>query len=155
MDILRELNDEELNYIIQRLEANLPYAIKDLYFILTAKRCNELKDNYENISDRVLSVFYTHRNGVKENYTIFGITGKRDHKVWFFTFEESLQEVTECLQQTKLIRWNENLLFVTIHKEHTQPVLDHAARGNFNLKTDEDAAYYWLPKEEALKFKVE
>lgn len=154
MDILREINDEELDFIVDRLKANLPYTIRDLYFISAARRQKELAKSFQNISVKLLPTFYTHRKGLKENCTIFGITGEADHTVFVFTFDESLNELRECLEATKLIRWTERVLFATIHKEHTLPVLDQVKRLNVNQAFDEDAAYYWLSKEEAMQFDI-
>lgn len=154
MDILRKSSESEVNFIIDKLKENLPHHIKDLHFMLAAKRSSDLSKNFSNVSDKLLPTFYTHRNGLKENCTVFGITGERDHAVWFFTLQKSLQEVTECLEKTKLIRWNERVLFVTVHKRQTQPVLDVIAANNYELQQNEDAVYYWLPKAEALKFDI-
>jgi hypothetical protein len=154
MEILREITEEELNYVIRRLEENLPYAIKDLYYILAAKRSKSLEKKFTNISDKILPVFYVPRNGRKENCTIFGINTGRDHTVWFFTFEESIQELTDCLEKTKLIRWSEKVLFVTIHREHTNPIFDQIKIKNSNLCSNDEVSYYTLAKEEALKFQL-
>lgn len=155
MDILREMDEQELDFVIKKFEEHLPYTIKDLHFILGSRRSLELSRNFNNISARILPTFYTHREGLKENCTIFGVTGDDDHTVWFFTFEESLKELTECLEQTKLIKWNEKVLFVTIHKEHTKAILDCVTKNNYHLQWDEHASYYWLPKEKALQIQIE
>lgn len=157
MDILREISVVELDYIIERLRDKLPYAIKDLYYILGAKRSKELSKSYKDseISVKLLPTFYTHRNGNTENCTIFGITGEQDHTVWFFTFQDSLDELRECLEQTKFIRWTEGILFVTIHEEHTGPIFDCIEKFDYKLGVDDKVCYYWLSQEDALKFDIE
>lgn len=157
MDILREITETELDYIVDRLQEKLPYAIRDLYFILAARRNKELAKTIPNISVKLLPVFYTHRNGLKENCTILGIsgvTGDADHTVFAFTLDESLDELRECLAQTKLIHWTKRVLFVTMHYEHTKPVLDQVETLGVKLYSNEDAAYFWLSKDEALQFDI-
>lgn len=155
MDFLCEISDDHLEYVASRLQEKLPYAIKNLYYIKGAQRIRENSKAFENISKKLLPVFYTHPSGLKENCTIFGIThGKVDHTVWFFSFEESLSEVKECLAKTKLIKW-ENVLFWTVHRELMWPVLDYVAKNDLNLCDNEFASYYWMQKEEALKFDIE
>lgn len=155
MEILVESNDEELDYVIERLREKLPYTIKDLYYILAAKRSKEASKVMLDLSEKLLPTFYFHRSGLKENCTIFGITGESDHTVWYFTFEDSLSELRECLESTKLISWGSNALFVTIHKEHTGPLLDCIERKNCNLRSIDVCGYFWHPKEEALKLQIE
>lgn len=153
MEILREISDAEIAYIVSELEQRMPYAIKDLYYILAAKRSKEMARNFINISDKILPTFYVPRNGLKENCTIFGITTS-DHTVWFFTLEASLQELRDCLEKTMLIRWNDGVLFVTIHSEHIQPIMECVEKNGYKLKSDEPASYYWLQKDEALKYQI-
>ena len=74
LDILRGIDDEELNYIVKRLEDELPYTIQDLYFVIGAIRHKALAKNHTDVSERLLPVFYVHRDGSKENCTVFGIT---------------------------------------------------------------------------------
>lgn len=155
MDILREITDDELNYVIERLKENLPRCIKNLNYILGARRSRALARNFVGISVKLLPDFFVHRTGRKENCTIFGITGKGDRTVWFFTFQENLEELKECLENTKLIPWNEKILFVTLHKEHTWPLLDVIERRGHNMSFNEESGYYQLPREEALKFETE
>jgi Domain of unknown function (DUF5645) len=155
MDILRKISDSELTYIVSRLENNLPYPIKELHFILAAKRTKELSRNFSNISEKLLPKLYVPQNGSKENCTIFGITDESDHTVWCFTFQESLKELRECLETTKLIKWNRRILFVTIHKEHTRPIFNYVSSKSECSVVDYPASYYWLPIDDALKLKIE
>lgn len=155
MEVLREISDEELSYVIGRLREKLPYAIKDLHYILSAKKSREASKEMPDLSAKLLPTFFCPRDGLKENCTIFGITGETDHTVWYFTFEESLDELRECLERTKLIRWGENALFVTIHSEQTGPLLDCIERKNCFLRAVDNVAYFWQPKEEALKLHFE
>jgi hypothetical protein len=153
MDILRELSDEELDFVIEKLKRHLPYAIKDLLYILSAQKCKS--SGIEDLSDKVLPTFYTHRNGDKENCTIFGITGARNHTVWYFSFDDTLKEIRECIEQTKRIKWGEQFLFVTIHVEQIKPLLDYAHRNGYEIEDNEANSYYYLPIEEALKVTIE
>lgn len=156
MDILRELSDDELDFIKCKLKKHLPYAIKDLYFIESAEKCKHaMKSCDEKLSDKVVPKFYTHRNGKKENCTIFGITGECDHTVWYFSFDETLREITECLEETKLIKWGTRFLFVTLHTEQIQPVLEYAAKNRHAIESNEENSYFYLPSEIALNFKIE
>lgn len=153
MDILTEMNDEDLTFVIETLNQNIPYNIKDLYYILSAKKCKEALNASSNISNRVVPKFYSPRDGLKKNCTVFGITGPTDHTVWFFTLEESLREVKECLENSKLIRWNEGVLFVTLHKNFTTPILEIIQIHKYNMREHEPASYFWLPKEKAQALK--
>jgi len=155
MEILREINEQELDYFVKRLEERLPYAIKDLYHVLGAKRSKLLAKRLSVKSEKLNPTFYTHRNGIKENCTFFAITGERDHNVWLFTFQESLDELRECLEKTKLIRWHDRVLFVTVHRRHAKLILECINVDNQREVLDEEASYYWLEKEEALRFHIE
>lgn len=154
MDILRELSDEELNFIIKKLEEKLPYTLKDLYYIKSALKCRDELLNRKNLSDKVLPKLYTHRHGKREHCTIFGITGESDHTVWYFTFDDSLREIRECLD-TKFIMWGKKILFETIHVEQIDPILDYAKKHKLKVDVNEYAAFYMLSKREALSFNVE
>lgn len=154
MDILREISDEELHYIIQKLEERLPYTLKDLYYIKSVLKCREESCNHKNLSDKVLPKLYTHRNGKRENCTIFGITGERDHSVWYFSFDDSLREIRECLD-TQFIMWGTKFIFETIHVEQIDPILDYAKKHELKVDVNEYAAYYSLSIREALSFDVE
>jgi hypothetical protein len=155
MDVLREITDCELDYIVSRLKDNLPYAIKDLHFILSMRKSKKLSRNFKDISDKVLPTFYVPRDGAKENCTIFAITGDRDHTVWFFTFQESLEELRNCLKNTKLIQWTKKVLFVTIHREHVEAIFECVQENNYKLQANEEVSYYSLPKKEARRFNIE
>lgn len=154
MDILRVVSDSELDFVIERIKDNLPRNARSLNFIQAARRSRELWKNNSDVSEKLLPVFYTHRFGVKENCTIFAISGERDHLVWFFTLEEAVEEVKHCLENSKLIHWNKKLLFVTIHEEHTGIVLDVIKKKGCILIEDENAVFYILDREEALQFDV-
>lgn len=154
MDILREVTESELNYVIDRMKESLPRNIKNINYILSAQRSKNLSKNFDGLSGKVTPAFYTHRKGLKENCTIFGITSEADHTVWFFTLQESLDEVRECLENTKRIHYDQKLLFVTIHKEQTLVLLDFLEKKDDILVDDENAACYMLEKEEALKFEI-
>ncbi|CAO1383639.1 unnamed protein product [Diamesa serratosioi] len=149
-DILRELNDEELNYVLEKLKKKLPYAIRDYYFIQCALKFRESARNYNDVSVKCLPKFYTHYNGNKENCTIFAITGKEDHTVSAFTFEKCLKELKECFDRTELINWDQGVLIVLMHAEQTGVPLETIMHNGANLKDDERASYYWMTKEEAL-----
>lgn len=141
MDILRELSDDELTYIIERLEENLPYTIKDVYYIKSALKCREESRHRKiHLSDKILPKFYTHINGKRENCTIFGITGENNHTVWYFTFDDTLNEIRECLE-SKLIKWGTKFLFETIHVEQISSVLDFSKENGFKIIENEYAAY--------------
>lgn len=155
MEILREINEQELDYFAKRLEQRLPYAIKDLYHVLGAKRSKLLAKRLSVKSEKLKPTFYTHRNGIKENCTIFAITGESDHNVWLFTFQESLDELRECLKKTSLIRWHDRVLFVTVHRCYAKLILECINVDNQSEVSDEEASYYWLEKKEALRFQFE
>lgn len=154
MDILRELTEDEINFILEKLQEKLPHTIKDIYYLKTALKFREASKSHKNLSDKVLPRFYTNRNGIKENCTIVGITGERDHSVWYFTFDETLAEIRECLN-TNFIKWGLlEILFVTIHVEHIAPILDYARDNELNVKVNEFAAYYTLSREDALSLEI-
>lgn len=153
MDVLRELSDDELTYIVERLEENLPHTIKDVYFIKSALKFREEARHRKNLSDKVLPQFYTHRAGKREHCTIFGITGEQNHTVWYFSFDDSLKEIRECLD-SKLINWGTKFLFETIHVEQISSALDYANEKGFKIIENEYAAYYTLSREDALSFET-
>lgn len=67
MDVLRELREEELNYILEQLEKCLPHTIKDVHYIKTSIKTREVAKNLNEISDKVLPRFVMERESVKEN----------------------------------------------------------------------------------------
>lgn len=148
-DILREINDEELHYVLEQLKKNLPYAIRDYYFILCALKCRENAKNFSDVSVKCLPKFYTHYKGKRENCTVFAITGNDDHTVSAFTLEKSLNELKECFDRTELIKWDQGLLIVLMHTEQTVVPLHTIMKNRANLKEDRQASYYWMTKEEA------
>ncbi|KAG5680422.1 hypothetical protein PVAND_009930 [Polypedilum vanderplanki] len=152
MDILREINDEELEFIIEKLKTRMPYKLKNLHYILSAQKCKTSGIN--NLSDKTLPTFYTHRNGIKKHCTIFGITGERDHTVWYFTFDESLNEIRQCLNNTKFIKWNILSAFLTIHTEQIQPALDFISNKKLKIKQNKQNFYLYLPIEKAHNFDI-
>jgi hypothetical protein len=153
MDVLRELSDEELSYIIGKLEEKLPYTIKDVYYIKSALISREASRCRKNLSDKVLPQFYTHREGNRDHCTIFGITGENNHTVWYFSFDKSLKEIRECLD-SKLIKWGTKFLFETVHVEQISSVLDYATEKGFKIIENEYAAYYTLSLQDALSFET-
>ncbi|XP_070493588.1 uncharacterized protein [Chironomus tepperi] len=153
MDILRKLNKEELEYIKFRFEEHLPKSIKNLYYIYSAEKCKAESGKYSKLSDKILPTFYIYRNGLKENCTVFGITGEENHTIWYFSFDESMSEIKKCLEQTNLIKWNSKLCFVTLHAEQIQPILHLAARKG-KIIDNEENSYYYLPIERALNLKI-
>jgi hypothetical protein len=155
MDVLREMTESELDYVVSRLKDSLPYAIKDLHFILSMRKSKKLSRNFADISDKVLPTFYVPRDGIKENCTIFAITGDLDHTVWFFTFQESLEELRNCLKNTKLIKWTKKVLFVTIHREHVEAIFECVHENNYKLQENSEVSYYFLAKESAKEMKTE
>ena len=148
-DILRELNDEELNYVLEQLKKKLPYAIRDYYFIQCALKFREKAKNFSDVSMKCLPKFYTHYNGKKDNCTVFAITGNEDHTVSAFTFENSLKELKECFDHTELIKWDQGVLIVLMHAEQTVVPLQTIMNNGANLKEDKHASYYWMTMEEA------
>ncbi|CRK89759.1 CLUMA_CG003534, isoform A [Clunio marinus] len=152
MDILRELNDEELQYIMENLESKLPDTLMELNYILTVKRNKDLVKNIEHVSESFLPTFYTHRKGKKENCTFFAITGANDHRVWIFSYEESLREVKECLEQTSLIRWKDKIFFDVVNKKIASRIIEHINQNKFNLKLSVEGSFYYLEKEKVNQF---
>lgn len=77
MEILREIDDEEVNYIIEQCSENLPYAIRCYYFLMNMVewRRKIIEENLTDISQKCLPTFYTHRFGRKGNCTVLAITG--------------------------------------------------------------------------------
>lgn len=155
MDILRELSENELTYIKMRLKENFPKSIKNLYYIYSGEKFKAESKNYLKLSDKVLPKFYTCGSGLKENCTIFGITGEENHTVWYFSFEDSLNEINKCLEETNLIKWKTNkLYFITLDADQIQPILDYAARNGKKVENEENS-YYYLPIERAVDFDIQ
>lgn len=155
MDVLREITVDELNFIKSKLTEDYPRFIKDLNYISSAERCRKASKNFSDTSDRILASFFIPRNGKKENCTIFGITGPRDHTVWFFTLEESMQEAREVLNNSQLIRWSDGLIFITVYAKFTPLVEDCIKRNGYHLKEISIAGCHWLDKETASSLTVE
>lgn len=154
MEVLREINEEEMNFIETKLQKHLPYTIKDLHFIFSAKQTKKLAENYSNISAKILPKFYVPENGIKENCTVFAVTEQYDHTVWFFTLQESLDEVKECLKMTKLINWNK-VLFVAVHREHVKSIIECVERNDYKMLGSFPSFYYSLTLKEAKQFVIE
>ncbi|CAO1405511.1 unnamed protein product [Diamesa hyperborea] len=148
-DILRELSDEELNDVLKQLKEKLPYAIRDYYFIQCALKFKENAINFSDVSVKCLPKFYTHKNGNKDNCTVFAVTGNEDHTVSAFTFEKSLNELKECFDHTKFIKWEQGVLVVLMHAEQIDVPLQTIMDNGANFAKVEKASYYWMTKEEA------
>ena len=153
MDVLREISETEFIYITSKLSLKLPYTIKDLHYIQSAKRCKKLSETIQYLYCRLLPKFFVPRTRIEENCTVFGITDDADQNVWFFTFQTSLDELRECLQKTKLINWNKRVLFVTIHREHVNPIFELVSDKKFSV-VDYPASHFYFPIEEALKLNI-
>lgn len=157
MDVkLREAAEDELDYIFEKFreKPEKPYYIKDIHFIMSMRRIRKMKKyNFSELSVRVLPTFYVPRSGdLRKNCTLFAISGDDDHAVWFTTMEEDAKELRDCLFHTKLIKWNEVVLFSTIHREHAHLIHEFCQLNNVPLQSDEEAAYYWLAKDKAILF---
>ena len=76
MDILRELNFDEVNYTIEKCSQNHPHTIRTHYYLKNMMNWYDrlANEELESVSRNCLAKFYTHRNGLKENCTIIGIT---------------------------------------------------------------------------------
>lgn len=160
MDVkLREATDDELDFIFEMFREKpekLKY-IKDVHYIKSMRRIQKMKNHsLHPLSDKVLPTFYVPRSGnLRKNCTLFAITGDDDHVVWFTSLEDEMKELRDCLSQTKLIKWSEVVLFLTIHREHAQLIYEFCQLNNVTLSSDEEAAYYWLAKDKAMLFDVE
>lgn len=158
MDVkLREASENELDYIFEKFREkpeNLSY-IKDVHYIMSMRRIKRIKNKFSDLSAKVLPTFYVPRSGdLQKNSTLFAITGDDDHLVWFTSLEDDYKELRDCLYQTKLIKWNDVVLFPT-HRKHSHLIHDFCQLNNVTLQSDEEAAYYWLSKDKALSFEVE
>lgn len=81
IDILRELDDSELNVLVTLYRRHLPYAFATYCLIKNQLHWNRIISKLTNnekqiqVSGRVMSKFYTHRNGdLKRNGTCVGIS---------------------------------------------------------------------------------
>lgn len=154
-EILRKATDSELDFIVEKLKSNLPHSIKDIHYIFSIRRIQKIRNNFINLSDKVLPTFFVPSCGNLENCTLFAITNDADHVVWFNTLDDNLKELQECLLKTKLIKWNKVVLFLTLHREHVKSIFDFCQLNGVTLQSNEEASYYCLSKEKALSFQVE
>lgn len=156
MEILREASEDDLDFIVEKLKLDLPYTLKDLHYISSMRRIRKMKNKFPNLSVKILPKFYVPTTSVHcENCTLFAITGHENHVVWFITLEKDLKELRECLFKTKLIKWNELVLFHTIHREQILPIFEYIELNNIKLHENEEASMYNLSKENAMMIDVE
>lgn len=159
MDVkLREATENELDYIYEKLreQPDKLHFIKDVHYIMSMRRIRKIKTRLDDLSDKVSPKFYVPRSGdLHRNCTLFAISGDGDHIVWFNSLEQDAKELRDCLFNTKLIKWNDVVLFLTVHREHAHLIHEFCQLNNVPLRSDEEASYFWLAKDKALSFEVE
>lgn len=157
---LRKATNEEVENVLKNLKKISKKYIKDVYFIMSMQRIFRQKTSFSNfsLSDAVLPTFFVPRSNNNLNETcklLFAITGDNDPTVWFTSLESDMDELRKCLIHTKLIKWNEVVLFRTIHREHAKLIHEIGQLKNVGIQFDTEASYYTLSKDIAVQFDIE
>lgn len=157
-DILVEISNDEIEEC-RMFYKNLnkrEFVYVHLY-LRNQLRWNQMKmmmDEAEvkRISDRCKMKFYRHRNGKSENKTLIGITGSKEYSIFIITLDESMMELRECLEQTKLIKWVQIPLFIAVHQCFREMLNAIFEKKNVAVRIDNHCSTMWLDRMEALSY---
>ncbi len=157
-DILVELSNEEIEEYrsFYKSLGNIEYVYVHLY-LKNQLRWNNTMMHYteeekNEISDRCKMKYYRHRNGKSEWKTIIGLTGDQEYTLFVMTLEESLQELRECLEQTKIIKWQQLPLCVAIHERFMKLMYELFERENIRCRFNNRCTTFRLDREKASNF---
>lgn len=138
----KNLNKLEFVYVHLYLKNQLRWNIKMMSF--TEQEVNE-------ISDRCKMRFYRHRNGKSEWKTLIGLTGDKNYTMFVISLEESLSELRECLEQSKIIKWHQLPLCVAMHERFRSIMYEMFEKRQLRVRFDNRCSTFWMSKENAAK----
>ncbi|XP_037040869.1 uncharacterized protein LOC119077701 [Bradysia coprophila] len=149
-DILVELSNDDIEAyrVFYKSLKNIEYVYVHLY-LKNQLRWNILMREYTEqeknaISDRCKMRFYRHRNGNSEWKTIIGLTGDKEYTMFVMTLEESLSELRECLEQSKIIKWHQLPLCVAIHERFQAVMFAEFAKRQLNVRFNNRCTTFWM-----------
>lgn len=157
-DILIELSNDQIeDYRLFYKNLNkVDYVYVHLY-LKNQLRWNTLMlqytdDEIHEISDRCKMKFYRHRNGQCEWKTIIGLTGDKNYTVFVMSMEESLNELRECLEQSKIIKWHQLPLCVASHERFNKLMYEIFEMKKLRVRFDNRCSTIWMDRVKASHF---
>lgn len=157
-DILIELSNDEIEdyRLFYKNLNNLEYVYVHLY-LKNQLRWNKLmlqytEDEVNDISDRCKMKFYRHRNGQNEWKTLIGLTGDKEYTLFVVSLEQSSNELRECLEQTKIIKWHQMPLCVVIHERFRQMMYEVFEKNQLRVRSGNRCSTIWMDREKASHF---
>lgn len=116
---------------------------------------NEMTEvELDEISDRCKMKLYKYKYGKSEHRTLVGITGERNHTLFFSSLDESLDELRSCLIRTRLINWTLLPMFVAVLRRFHKMSYEILEVKNIGVRIDNYCSTLWLPKEKARELVV-
>lgn len=157
-EILIELSNDEIeaNRLFYKNLNQLEFVYVHLY-LKNQLRWNNLiaqltEVEVNDISDRCKMRFYRHRNGVSGWKTIIGITGDKEYTLFVMSLEESLNELRDCLEKSKIIKWHQLPICVAVHQRFHKMMYEIFEMKNVRVRLDNRCSTFWMDKEKALKY---
>lgn len=157
-DILIELSNDEIEdfHLFYKNLNKVEFVYVHLY-LKNQLRWNTLMMQYtveeiNEISDRCKMRFYRHRNGKSEWKTIIGLTGDKEYTMFMMSIEGSLNELRECLEQSKIIKWHQLPLCVAIHERFRKMMYEMFEVRKLRVRLDNRCSTIWMDREKASNF---
>lgn len=154
-DILVELSNEEIEEfrVFYKNLGDRELVYVHLY-LKNHLRWNRLmaemnEDEIAQISDRCKMKFYRCRDGEREHRTLIGITGENEYTIFVMSLDESLNELRECLLQSRLIKWNKLPMFVALHRRFHKMMYEILEVKGVRVRIDNYCSTIWMEKSKA------
>lgn len=104
------------------------------------------------ISDRCKMKFYRCRNGKVTNRTLIGITGDEEYTIFIMSLDESLNELRQALEQTRIIKWNKLPMFVALHRRFHKMMYEILEVKDVRVRIDNYCSTIWMDKRKASSY---
>uniref|UniRef100_A0A1A9WCC4 N-acetyltransferase domain-containing protein n=1 Tax=Glossina brevipalpis TaxID=37001 RepID=A0A1A9WCC4_9MUSC len=157
-DILIECDKGFLKSLLDILKKHLPREIRNYNTVYNYwYHYDKMNENRSNLkSDRWNFQFYRHRYGKMENCTVISISGLKDYIIGLFTLESTGAELMECIQETKLINWQNKLLEIMCNEDHLHIIREIARKKCNDWIVSSVENTMWISKEtiDKLEFNI-
>lgn len=151
-DVLVELSNGEIEEF-HKFYKNLkdPEFFHVHLYLKNHLRWNRLiaeMDDHEaaQISDRCKMKIYRNRNGKPENRTLIGITGDQEYTIFIMSLDKSLNELRQCLEQSRIIKWNQLPMFVAVHRRFHKMMYEILEVKGVRVRLDNYCSTIWMEK---------
>lgn len=157
-EILVELSNDEIEHFrnfyknLDRRELAYVHLYLKNQLLWNEKIAQLSQDEAVAISDRCKMKLYRSKQGREENKTLIGITGENEFTIFIITLEESLNELRECLLETKLIKWESFPMFVAVNRKFHKMIYEIVEIKNLRVKIDNFCSSIWMNKTKAASY---